>query len=122
MVRRREGGTHDDFQEDVITTACWPLHSLYGVWGEGRCGSCRVSFVTSLFVSSALCFGSGRPGNSDSELSIIARPFTKRAIKNGRARGREVWRRARRVDWKISQGIEGRVGTEIWKGYHRVCM
>jgi hypothetical protein len=64
MVRRREGGTHDGFQEDVITTACRPLHSLYGVWGgRGRCGSCRVSFVTSLFVSSALCSCSGRPGN-----------------------------------------------------------
>jgi hypothetical protein len=34
LACRREGGTRDDTQEDVITTAVWPLHSLYGVWRQ----------------------------------------------------------------------------------------
>ncbi|KAH7172516.1 hypothetical protein DER46DRAFT_198221 [Fusarium sp. MPI-SDFR-AT-0072] len=34
LACRREGSTHDDTQEDVITTAVRPLHSLYGVWSK----------------------------------------------------------------------------------------
>lgn len=55
MVRRREGGTHDGFQEDVITTACRPLHSLYGVWG-GEGEMWELSSVFCYFSFRFICF------------------------------------------------------------------
>lgn len=87
MVRRREGGTHDDFQEDVITTACWPLHSLYGVWGEGGdvgVVECLLLLLFSFHLLCALALG----GLTMSHHSLPGLPQSGRSKMEGREEGR----------------------------------
>ncbi|KAJ9424966.1 hypothetical protein QL093DRAFT_2227498 [Fusarium oxysporum] len=57
LACRREGSTHDDTQEDVITTAVWPLHSLYGVWRQDV-GVVECLFQNKKFLSPPIqhCF------------------------------------------------------------------
>lgn len=112
LACRRESSTHDDTQEDVITTAVRPLHSLYGVLRQDV-GVSSVFFNKKIFllrfniilVASRLDEVDGQPLlNHDGLLggSSIWHPLKKGVIRWG-SKGRGAW--------KISQGLEGRTGT-----------
>lgn len=115
LACRREGSTHDDTQEDVITTAVRPLLSLYGVLRQDvGVVECLFFFFNkkSVFLRFNIVLVASRLNEADAQprlnrdgligASSIRQTTQKRCDTVGN-KGRGAW--------KISQGLEGRTGT-----------